>query len=261
MKTELWRTARGFPAHHGFSTRLGGASEGALASLNLGRSVGDAPERVEENLRRACAAAQLDPADLHTVWQVHGAEVHRVTAALRGQARQGPRPKADALFTAEPGAALAVSVADCVPVLLADPEGRKVAAVHSGWRGTFAEIAARAVDAFRAEGSRPESLRVAIGPSIRLCCYVVSQDLADQFRGKFGPEVAVEEDGQVHLDLVRAIRWTLGRAGVKEEAVEVIPDCTSCERDLYYSHRRDRGNTGRHLAFVANAFPPAGPVS
>src|SRR3954467_2226641 len=119
MKTELWRTAGGFPAHHGFSTRRGGISEGPLASLNLGRSVGDAPERVEENLQRACAAASLDPDDLHTVSQVHGAEIYRVTSAQRGRARQAPRPKADALFTAEPGAALAVSVADCVPILMA----------------------------------------------------------------------------------------------------------------------------------------------
>src|SRR4051812_15692593 len=128
MKTELWRTAPGFPAHHGFSTRLGGASEGPLASLNLGRSVGDAPERVEENLKRACDAASLDLDDLHPIHQVHGAEVYRVTAEMRGQARRPPRPKADALFTAEPAAALAVSVADCVPVLMADPAGRRVAA-------------------------------------------------------------------------------------------------------------------------------------
>lgn len=260
MRTALWRTTPGFPARHGFSTRLGGASEGPLASLNLGRSVGDAPERVEENLRRACAAASLDPDELHTVHQVHGAEVHRVTAALRGRARASPRPKADALFTAEPGAALAVSVADCVPILVADPAGRRVAAVHSGWRGTYAEIAARAVEAFAGEGSSPAALRVAIGPSIRLCCYVVGQELADQFRARFGPEVVVEEDGKLHLDLVRAIRWSLGRAGVPEEAVEVVPDCTSCEPELYYSHRRDHGNTGRHLAFIANELP-ARPLS
>jgi len=255
MESELWRTARGFPARHGFSTRLGGTSEGALASLNLGRSVGDAPEKVEENLRRACAAASLDLQDLHAVHQVHGADIHRVTAELRGKARQSPRPKADALFTAEPGAALAVSVADCVPVLMADPEGKRVAAVHSGWRGTHAEIAARAVEAFAAEGSRPQSLRVAIGPSIRLCCYVVGKDLADQFRERFGPEVVVEEDGNSHLDLVRAIRLTLRRAGVPDANVEVLPDCTSCEPERYYSHRRDHGNTGRHLAFIANDFP------
>ena len=106
-----------------------------------------------------------------------------------------------------------------------------------------------------------KALRVAIGPSIRVCCYVVGQDLADQFRARFGPEVAIEEDGQLHLDLVRAIRWTLRRAGVPEEAVEVVPDCTSCEPSLYYSHRRDHGNTGRHLAFVSNERAPPEPVS
>ena len=263
MENLLWRTARDFPAHHGFSTRKGGVSEGPLASLNLGRSVGDAPERVEENLRRACAAARLDVEDLHTVSQVHGAALHEVTARLRGQGRRPPRPEADALHTAEPGAALAIQVADCVPILMADPEGRRVAAVHSGWRGTLAEIAARAVEALAGEGSRPGGLRVAIGPSIRVCCYVVGRDLADRFRERFGPEVVVEEGGQPHLDLVRAIRGTLRRVGVPEGAVEVLPDCTSCEPALYYSHRRDGGITGRHLAFVACSFPggPGRPVS
>ncbi|HVE87676.1 MAG TPA: peptidoglycan editing factor PgeF [Myxococcales bacterium] len=261
MKTDLWRTAGRFPAHHGFSTRLGGVSEGPLSSLNLGRSAGDSPERVEENLRRACAAASLDAGDLHTVSQVHGADVHRVTSEQRHQARTSPRPRADALYTSEPGAALAVQVADCVPILLADPQGRRVAAVHSGWRGTYAEISARAVEAFTRDGSGPDALHVAIGPSIRLCCYVVGADLAEQFRERFGAEVAVEEDGRLHLDLVRAIRQTLRRAGVPDERIEVLPDCTSCERALYYSHRRDHGITGRHLAFVANDFSGPGPVS
>jgi len=91
----------------------------------------------------------------------------------------------------------------------------------------------------------------------------VGQDLADRFRERFGPEVVVEEGGQPHLDLVRAIRGTLRRVGVPEGAVEVLPDCTSCEPALYYSHRRDGGITGRHLAFVACSFPggPGRPVS
>lgn len=255
-RTFLWRSSPRFPARHGFTTRQGGVSEGPFASLNLSRSTGDSAEKVAENLRRVRAAAGVGPAGLHLVSQVHGAAIHRVGP----EQAQPPasRPEADALLTAEPGIALGIQVADCVPILLADPEGRRVAAVHSGWRGTAAEIAARAVEALAREGARPQALHAAIGPSIRVCCYAVGADLAERFRAQFGPEVVVEENGQLHLDLVRAIRTSLHRAGVQDELIDVLPDCTSCDPDQYYSHRRDKGVTGRHLAVVVNAFDGPG---
>jgi YfiH family protein len=227
--------------------------------LNLGHAVGDAPERVDENVLRLCRAAGLPPDDLHTVSQVHGDAVVHVGADRRGKAAQGPRPQADALWTGEPGLALGIKVADCVPVLIADPRGRRVAAVHSGWRGTDAEIVSRAAEALVRAGSAPADLHVAIGPSIRVCCYKVGADLADRFQRRFGPEVVITEDGAPHLDLVRALRVSLARSGVPGEQVDVLPECTHCDRRLYFSHRRDRGQTGRHLGFVACAFQGEGP--
>lgn len=254
MNTELAIASPRFPAPHGFSTRLGGVSEGAYASLNLGYLAGDARERVEENVRRLCRAAALQPEDLHTVSQVHGDRVLQVGAERRGQASAVAGPQADGMWTAEAGLALGIKVADCVPVLIADPRGRRVAAVHSGWRGTDAEIASRAVEALAAAGSAPQDLHVAIGPSIRVCCYEVSGDLADRFRQKFGPEVVIPEDGVPHLDLVRSIRISLLRSGVPDAQIDALPECTHCDSRLYFSHRRDRGQTGRHLGFVTCAF-------
>jgi YfiH family protein len=148
----------------------------------------------------------------------------------------------------------AVGPADCVPVLLVDPEGRRVAAVHSGWRGTDARIAARAVESLVARGSRPERLLAAVGPCIQRCCYVVSEDLGARFSAGFGSEVVVREGGDVRLDLTRAVRDTLLGAGLKAAHVEVLPHCTACDADRFFSHRRDAGRTGRHLNYVVHRF-------
>ncbi|ATB47340.1 multicopper polyphenol oxidase [Corallococcus macrosporus DSM 14697] len=140
------------PVPHGFTTRAGGCSEGPYASLNLGFSVGDERARVEENHRRLAQAAGAPLEALSRVSQVHG---DRVVEARSGEGAQGLRPtegEADGLWTRTPGSWVAVGTADCVPVLLVDPEGRGVAAVHSGWRGTDADISARAVEALVARG-------------------------------------------------------------------------------------------------------------
>ncbi|MFE8597486.1 peptidoglycan editing factor PgeF [Archangium violaceum] len=243
------------PVPHGFATRAGGVSEGAHASLNLGFSVGDLRERVEENHRRLAVAAGAALETLHRVSQVHG---DRVVEAGAGEGTAGAlRPsegEADALWTERPEHWVAVGTADCVPVLLVDPDGRRVSAVHSGWRGTEARIVARAVEALVARGSRPERLLAAVGPSIQRCCYVVSEDLGQRFTAGFGPEVVVREGADVRLDLARAVRDTLLGAGLKAAHVEVLPHCTACDAERFFSHRRDAGRTGRHLNFVVHRF-------
>ncbi|PTL78279.1 peptidoglycan editing factor PgeF [Vitiosangium sp. GDMCC 1.1324] len=242
------------PVPHGFATRAGGVSEGAYASLNLGFSVGDLRERVEENHRRLAAAAGAALDALHTVKQVHGDRVVEAGAGEGTGALRLPEGEADALWTERPEHWVAVGTADCVPVLLVDPEGRRVAAVHSGWRGTDAHIVARAVEALVAKGSQPERLLAAVGPCIQRCCYVVSEDLGERFTTRFGPEVVVRERGDVRLDLSRAVRDTLRGAGLKAAHVEVLPHCTACDASRFFSHRRDAGRTGRHLNFVVNRF-------
>ncbi|WP_224361895.1 peptidoglycan editing factor PgeF [Hyalangium versicolor] len=242
------------PVPHGFATRTGGVSEGRYASLNLGFSVGDTRERVEENYRRLATAAGASLGALHLVKQVHG---DRVLQAKGGEATQTLRPvlgDADALFTEQAGDWVGVSTADCVPVLLVDPEHKRVAAVHSGWRGTDADVSARAVDALVARGTRPERLLVAVGPCIQQCCYVVSPDLAKHFASRFGSDVVVARGDEFRLDLARAVVLTLRRVGVKVGNMDVLQECTSCDSSRFFSHRRDAGRTGRHINFVVHRF-------
>jgi polyphenol oxidase len=253
---ELYVTSALLPVPHGFSVRAGGVSTGPYASLNLGFAVGDVPALVKENWRRLCNQAQLQPGELAGVSQVHGDLVLEVSPP------GGPEPlptagEADALWTARPGAAVGVKTADCVPLLLVDPVGRRVAAVHSGWRGTEARIAARAVEALVAKGSRPEALLAAVGPCIQACCYEVSSELGSRFEQGFASGVVARQGPRVVLSLAEAVRQTLEGAGVGRDHIDVLPACTACDAQRFFSHRRDKGVTGRHLSFVVHRFAQA----
>jgi YfiH family protein len=239
---------RGFP--HGFTTRQGGASLAPFDSLNLGGRVGDDPGHVAENWRRLEGATGLAFA---RVRQVHGARVVRLDAAC------DPGEEADAVVSMVPGVAATVSVADCVPVLLADPGSGAVAAVHAGWRGTLARAAGEGVRALAREaGTAPARLLATVGPSIGPCCYEISADLAGTFAGAFGPAV-IRAGDRPHLDLWSASRAVLLGAGLAPDRVEILGRCTSCERDLFFSHRRDAGRTGRQAGFVAPRPPTPAP--
>src|SRR5512138_961826 len=229
----------GFP--HGFTTRSGGASSGPFESLNLGGQVGDDPARVAENWARLERETGLRFA---RVRQVHGAR------AVRADAPTSPADEADVVVTAAAGVAACVSVADCVPILLADPDTGAVAAVHAGWRGTIEGAAAEGVRALAREAGAPAGrLLASIGPSIGPCCYEVSPDLAARFRAALGDEVVRAGSSTApHLDLWAANARILRAAGVA--SIEVLGRCTSCERDLFFSHRRDAGRTGRQMAFI-----------
>ncbi len=246
------------PVPHGFTTREGGVSEGVHASLNLGFAVNDVREHVEENHRRLAARVGAELGALHTVRQVHGDRVVEATQEGHGETRRPFGEEADGVWTALPGQWVAVGTADCVPVLLVDPERRYVAAIHSGWKGTDARIVARAVEALVARGSRADRLLAAVGPCIQRCCYVVSEELAGRFTSRFGAEVIAREGAPgvapVRLDLSLAVRHTLREAGLPEGQVDVLPECTACDARRFFSHRRDAGRTGRHLNFVVNRF-------
>ena len=186
---------------------------------------------------------------IRTVAQVHGDRV------LKFGPRAAPRaPEADALWTEHPGVAVAVKTADCVPVFLADTAGKRVAAVHSGWRGTELKVAQRAVEALAQSGSRPENLVAVIGPSIRSCCYHVSSSLAERFSQLFGKDVVQGNAAEPRLDLVLAIHRTLWEAGIPAAHIDVLSHCTACDKETFFSHRRDRGVTGRHLSYIVCQF-------
>jgi polyphenol oxidase len=251
----LFLRSRLLPVPHGFSTREGGVSSGPFASLNLGFKVGDAEAAVRENFQRLAQAAELSLPELHTISQVHGAAI--LEARAPGDTPGALPPisgEADAIFTARPGAAVGVKTADCVPILLADAASRQVMAVHSGWRGTDAEITARAVETLVARGAKPTDVVAAIGPCIQVCCYEVSEELAERFSARFGPHALQRSSGKPHLDLGFCVRQTLERAGVTAAHIETLPHCTACDPARFFSHRRDAGVSGRHLSFIQCRF-------
>jgi YfiH family protein len=276
MQERLYLTSRLLSAEgvvHGFSVRGGGVSRGHHATLNLSRAVGDDPEAVGENLRRLAQAAGLaDPGAFASAHQVHG---DRVVGAARGSMREifpattGEPPvsgeearddaiSGDAVIALEPGIAASVRVADCVPILLYAPDRGLAAAVHSGWRGARLGIAGRGVRALQhVAGADPASVLAAIGPCIGRCCYEVSPELAASFRALFGNEAADDPSGarKPRLDLRRVVASALVAAGVRPERIEHVGGCTSCDVSAFFSHRRDRGRTGRHLAFAASQEP------
>ncbi len=241
---------------HGFPTRSGGVSQGPYASLNAGLNTGDDRTHVEQNLRLVAEAATVAAANLFTVSQVHGDAVLEVGEVPAAAGLRAPVGEADALWTGREGRAVGVKTADCVPILLCDPVGLRVAAVHAGWRGTYSRIVEKAVEALTAAGSRPGDLRAAVGPSIQSCCYEVGPDLAERFEEAFGPGVVVAGE-RPRLSLQLAVRQSLERVGLEPGQIELLPQCTHCDA-RFYSHRRDRGVTGRHLSFIASVWAPAG---
>ena len=239
MRLFPW-TAPG-PYRVAFSTRLGGVSEGPYTSLNLGILTADEPERVVENRRRLCAAVGADAETAMMAWQVHGADVTR--AESRGVVTPGTvYERCDGLWSDRSGQAMVLLTADCLPVALARANGRPALAVlHVGWRGLLSGIAAAGARAL-GEGR----LSAAVGPGIGPCCYEVGEEVAKPFRSAFGDAVMRGRN----LDLRTATERALRDAGCDD--VEHVDRCTSCEEDLFFSHRRDLGRTGRQgvIAYV-----------
>jgi YfiH family protein len=242
------------PVEHGFTTRLGGVSDGPFRSLNVSGSVGDDPERVARNVQLVAREVGLAASQMLTASQVHGDRVLGDLVGWSGGSFATSCGEADALWTASAESAVAIRVADCVPVLLVDPRLRAVAAVHSGWRGTELGIAGKTVHQLESRGSRASDLIAAIGPSIRACCYAVSEELAARFSAAFGLAIVRFANGKHFLDLAEAVRGTLIQAGVRREQIDVLPACTCCAADEFFSHRRDNGATGRQMGFVVCRF-------
>lgn len=238
---------------HGFTTRLGGVSTGALYSLNLGTSRGDDPENVLENYRRLGQALGFDPHCAVLSRQVHSDAVYTVTGQDRGAGLYGPPlPPCDALITGCPGIALVVFTADCTPILLYDPVTGAVGAAHAGWRGTAADIAGKTVNAMVSRfGSRPENIRAAIGPNIGPCHFETHGDVPQALLSAFGPEMEdyIRPDGEkYYVDLKAVNRWLLLRAGVRQ--VDVSDCCTVCQSRRFWSHRVTGGNRGSQGAVI-----------
>jgi YfiH family protein len=262
---------------HGFSTRVGGVSEAyAGKALNLGFTRDDKRGAVEQN--RAAFLAELGLARSGELWpmttlrQVHSDIIQNVARAPEHS------PTGDGLITTSPGLLLAVQTADCLPVLLVDTERRAVGALHAGWRGTLARIVEKGVGAMRRDfGSNPEDIQAAIGPGIGSCCYAVGDEVRDAFESQFTYAAdlfheVVESDPvrekypllflaarapghgdygrKLHLDLVEANRRQLLAVGVPKPSITVLPMCTACRNELFFSYRVAKGPTGRQMGVV-----------
>lgn len=241
---------------HGFTTRLGGVSEGIYASLNLGGNRGDDPGRVRENYRRVCEALGVDMGKLVFSSQVHGDVVRKVTLADAGKGldRQVDYD-ADGLVTDVPGLTLVVFGADCLTVLLSDPVRRVAAAVHAGWRGTALGIVARAVETMvREYGCRAERILAAIGPGISKCCFETGEDVPRAMTAALGEAARpyLEELGQekYKVDLKGINTLWLKRSGIMTTNIDISSECTMCAPETYWSHRYTKGKRGSQAALI-----------
>lgn len=241
----------------GFTSRRGGVSEGPYSSLNLAFHVGDDPERVRENRRRLAAAAGFNPEKVVTGEQVHGQHVAVVGQEEAGRGaldRESALPATDGLVTAEKGIVLTTFYADCVPLFFLDPVRRVVAVSHAGWRGIAHGIGPRTVEVMVEEaGCRVENIMAGIGPAIDSCCYEVDEKVKDEVTRNFpslGEVFRPSRPGHFWFDPAGAACRQLLASGIKEENVFRAGMCTSCRRDLFFSHRGEGGKTGRMAAFI-----------
>jgi YfiH family protein len=239
---EFERLANDGRVVHAVFTRLGGVSAPPYASLNLGRTVGDRVEAVEENHRRALGTLNLALRETASCYQVHGARV-----GLVGRGHTGTvQPATDALVTAAAGVALLLRFADCAPVLLFAPDVPAVGLAHAGWRGIVAGVVGATVRAMVDRiGCDPARMWAAVGPTIGSCCYEVDAATAAAVARACpdGADVARERSGRPVLDLAAAVRAQLMAAGIAE--VEQAGLCTACHVDEFYSHRAEHGHAGR----------------
>jgi len=248
---------------HAITTRKGGVSAAPYATLNLGLHVGDDEDTVLRNRSLLSAITGCEPDALTFGAQVHDANIAVVDASNAG----GGFEDTDALITDAPDIPLCVLVADCVVVGLYDPVRNTVGIAHAGWRGTLASIAQKTVDAMRATfGSHPRDIIASISPSIGPCCYEVGPDVVDAFyagHDDIAPEVfsdpdmasagsfagGVNEDRKM-LDLWKANELILEQAGVLPSHIETAGICTACDTDTWFSHRAEKGRTGRFAGIL-----------
>ena len=236
---------------HGFSLRTGGVSEGSYATLNLALKTEDDPVSLGENHRRFGEAVGFPSTELFSVRQVHGASIRRVEAGDSAE----DLPEGDAVVTAVPGRPLGVRVADCLPLLLADPRTGSVAAVHCGWRGVAAGIVARALAELGRLGVATGDCLAVLGPHIRVGAFEVGEEVVTELSPvAHGCEFVHRDLGpRPHVDLACLVSAQLRNAGVVE--IDDVGGCTRDERDRFFSYRRDGAHSGRHLAVVV-ARPP-----
>jgi len=236
--------------HQAVFTRRGGISPAPWHSLNLGGAVGDDPICVTENRLRMFNAMQRSPASIHDVWLVHGTDI---IYADHLRPLDEPTPKADIIFTNNPDVTLFMRFADCVPILFHDPVKKIIGIAHAGWTGTLYGAVGTAVHGMQDHyGCDPKNISAGIGPSICVDHYPVGADVISQFREQYPRDIGriiQTKNGNTHLDLWKANALQLKNAGVDQ--VQVSGVCTACHLEDWFSHRAEKGRTGRFGALMS----------
>ena len=243
----------------GFSTRLGGVSEGCFSSLNLSFDRGDDRAAVAENFRRMGEALGVRCEDMVLSQQTHTTNIRIVTDEDRGKGitRERDYTDIDGLITNVPGICLVTTYADCVPLYFLDPAKKVIALSHSGWRGTVGKIGKKTVELMHDNfGSDPADILAAVGPSVCQDCYEVSADVIDRFKEVFDrsawDELFYEKpDGKYQLDLWKANEKIFLEAGIRKDHIAVTNVCTHCNSGILYSHRAMGDKRGNLCAFLA----------
>ena len=242
-----------------FSTRLGGVSEGYYSSLNLSFDRGDDPARVLENFKRIGASMGVAVEDMVLSKQTHTTNVRVVTEEDKGKGviRERDYTDVDGMITNVPGICLVTSYADCVPLYFVDPVKKAIGLSHSGWRGTVGKIGKNTVQLMQENfGSKPEDLLAAVGPSVCMDCYEVSEDVIEQFKEAFEKKywedlLYKKENGKYQLNLWKANELIFLESGILPEHMAITNVCTHCNSKILYSHRTMGNNRGNLCAFLA----------
>lgn len=241
---------------HAFFTREGGVSQGAYESLNFSSAVGDAPDRVRENLQRAAAHLGVPAARVYFASQVHGVDVLELTGDEEREHVLLER-RADAVFSLTGGLACGVRTADCVPILVGDCQSGAALAIHAGWRGTVAGVVAAGVGALRARLGDDGDLIAAIGPHISAAAFEVGPDVAASLAACSAAQGVVDRRGdRPHVDLRRIVRAQLESLGIAPAAIDDVAGCTVSEPARFFSFRRDGARSGRHLSAIVPRSAP-----
>lgn len=231
---------------HGIFSRKGGVSPSPWKSLNLGGTVGDDPANVRENMSRLLNVSGFKFEQLVQVRQIHSAKVIRADGPMNAS------EEGDAITTDSPGLLLLMRFADCVPVLFLDPENKAIAIAHAGWKGTLKGVVSEVVRTMKSKfGTSPSQVRVGIGPSIGPNRYQVGSDVIKETKQIFPEEyhqVLSEDSGCVKLDLWKANEIHLRKMGVDQ--IEIAGICTGSDPASWYSHRAEKGKTGRFAAVI-----------
>ncbi|MBY0120778.1 peptidoglycan editing factor PgeF [Bacillus sp. S/N-304-OC-R1] len=241
----------------GFTTKAGGFSEGDFSSMNLGLHVNDSLETVHKNRKHMAESLGFPLHSWTGAEQTHQIQIEKVTIRDGGKGSliyDEAFRATDGFFTTDKGLLLTLCFADCVPLYFCHMETGAIGAAHAGWKGTVNGIAREMVDVYKKEGMKAEDLHVVIGPSICGKCYIVDNKVISQIDLKVAdslekPYTLIEEN-QYHLDLKQFNKSILLKSGVLEKNISVTNLCTSCENDHFFSHRRDKGKTGRMMSFI-----------